>query len=251
MLDGDLMQSRRDLVIRGTERESRLRPYCEEVLKRFEPPDTRLLCFLDDEDQSEMAQQIGPLYCGVFSVVKGNNLAFPFYLMDLLVDFNTVPSRLRYDQLVYVRDTTCQTVPGTVITLAHELTHCRQRNSVGKVWWANSLLYWHLGDLDPVVYLTTKPWDIPIEHEAQLNSRCIAFDLLGQAVVDAHASNKIQVNHDPDKWRFFQRLSPSATFNLLDATKPWVDRYRAGLQRLPQDIEPECKIDFTQEEWWH
>jgi hypothetical protein len=242
--------SKRDLVFKSTELESRLRPICEEVLERFQPPDARLLCFLDDEDQPEMVAELGPLYCGIYLIVKGNTLPFPSYLVDLLVDFDTQPTQHRYDELVYVRDTTCQTVPGTVITLAHELTHCRQRNTATKVWWANSLLYWKLYKLDPVAHRTAKPWDIPIEHEAQLNSRCISIELLGEAAVDAHAAGRIQDNHDPDKWPFFQSLSTSSTYDLLDATKPWVDRYRVGLQNLHQDIEPEHRIDFTQPEWW-
>jgi hypothetical protein len=248
--DAKTKVNRRDLVFRSPELESRLRPVCEQVLERFQPPNARLLCFLDDEDQPEMTQQIGPLYCGVFSIVKGNPLRFPSYLTDLLVDFSTLPAQHRYDQLVYLRDTTCQTVPATVITLSHELTHCRQRNAATKVWWANSLLYWKLYELDPVVHSTAKPWDIPIEHEAQLNSRRIAVDLLGEDVTNAHAAGRIQDNHDPDKWRFFQSLSTSSTYNLLEATKPWVDRYRVGLQSLHQDIEPEHRIDFTQPEWW-
>ena len=242
--------SRRDLVFRSTELEDRLRPVCEEVLKHFQAPDTRLLCFLDDEDTSAMTGQIGQLYCGIFGPVQGNSLHFPEYLLDLFMNYNVMPSEFRYDQFIYVRNKTCQTVPGTVITLAHELTHCRQRNTAAKVWWANSLLYQHLGDMDPAALFTTRAWNIPHEHEAQLNSRRIAIELLGEAIVDAYAVSKIQDNYDPDKWRFFRSLSTSATFNLLEETRPWVDRYRTGLQMIPQNIEPEHQIDFTKPDWW-
>jgi len=243
---------KRDLVFKSTQLESRLRPRCEEVLERFQPPDARLLCFFDDEDQPKLTEVLGTLYCGLFSIVKGSTLRLPPYLVNLLVDhIDTVPSQYRYDQFIYVRDTTCQTVPGTVITLAHELTHCRQRNSVAKVWWANTLLFWNLYKLDPVAHRAAKSWDIPHEYEAQLNSRCISIELLGEIAVDAHAAGRIHDNHDPDKWRFFQSLSTSSTYDLLDATKPWVERYRVGLQNLHQDIEPQYRIDFTQPEWWH
>lgn len=243
-----MIMPKRHLVFKNPELDIRLRPACEEVLESFRAPEARLLCFLDDEDCPEMTQQIGNFYCGVFAPVKDNPLQFPSYVVNLLIDFST--RKLNYDQLIYLRNTTCQTVPGTVITLSHELTHCRQMNSAIKVWWANSLLYWHLADLDPVAYKVTKAWHIPIEHEAQLNSRCISIDLLGKAVVDAHAAAKIRDNHDADKWRFFLNLSTSATFDLLQETKPWVERYRGGLQGLDQNIEPEYQIDFTQPEWW-
>jgi hypothetical protein len=87
-----------------------------------------------------------------------------------------------------------------------------------------------------------------------LNSKRVAIELLGEAVVDAHAASRIQDNYDPDKWRFFQSLSTSSTYDLLEATKPWVDRYRAKMQDLDQDIDqdikPEHHIDFTEPEWW-
>ncbi|HET8888997.1 MAG TPA: hypothetical protein VFQ41_08845 [Candidatus Angelobacter sp.] len=246
--------SKRDLVFRSPELEGRLRPTCEEVLKRFEVYDTRLLCFLDDEDAPEMTCDLGPLYCGVFGAVQGNRLHFPDYLLDLFADFSKVPRLRHYDYFVYVRDTTCKTVPGAVITLAHELTHCWQRHTATKVWLANSLLYWNLGDMDRIAHAMTNAWDIPIEHEAQLNSRRVAVELLGETVVDAHAASRIQDNHDPGKWRFFRSLSMSSTFDLLEATKPWVNQYRNKMQDLDQEIDyevrPEHKIDFTQAEWW-
>jgi hypothetical protein len=241
---------KRDLVFGSTELENRLRPACEEVLKHFQLHDTRLVCFLDDADTPEMTQDIGPLYCGVYSTIKGNSLHFPEYLLNIFMDYSIVPTGFNYDQFVYVRNTTCQTVPGAVITLAHELTHCCQRNMAKKVWWANSLLYWNLYKLDPATFQTAKAWDIPIEHEAQLNSQRVAIDVLGEAVVDAHAATKIQDNHDPDKWRFFQSLAGSSTYDLLAATKPWVDRCRLGLQMLDQDIDLEYQIDFTKPDWW-
>jgi hypothetical protein len=242
--------STRDLVFGSPELEVRLRPACEEVLKHFDVHDTRLVCFFDDRDTPAMTEQIGPLYCGLFSNIKGNTLPFPDYLLPVFIDYEIVPSRRRYDEFIYVRNTTCETVPGTVITLAHELTHYRQRHTAAKVWWANTILYNSLWRLDRERHSRSNAWDIPIEHEAQLNSRRVAFEVLGEAMTDAHAAGRIEAEHDPKKWQFFQSLSTSATYDLLEATKPWVEQYRTGLQRIPQDIEPEIKIDFTQPEWW-
>jgi hypothetical protein len=242
--------NKRNLLFRSPELKERLRPACEEVLKHFQVHDTRLVCFLDDEDAPAMTQAIGPLYCGVFSTIKGNPLPFPEYLLNIFMNYDVMPSEFRYDQFIYVRNTTCQTVPGAVITFAHELTHCRQRNTATKVWWANSLLYWKLYKLDPATFQTAKAWDIPIEHEAQLNSRRIAVEVLGEDLVTAHAASRIQQNHDADKWRFFQSLASSSTYDLLAETRLWVDRYRLGMQMLDQDIDPEHQIDFMKTEWW-
>jgi hypothetical protein len=241
---------RRDLVFGSPGLEARLRPACKEVLNHFDVYDTRLVCFFDDRDAPYMTEKIGSLYCGLFTAIKGNTLPFPDYLIRVLIDYEVIRSRRRYDHLIYVRNTTCETVAGTVITLAHELTHCRQRHTASKVWWANSLLYDELWQLDRERHARSKPWDIPIEHEAQFNSRRVAFDILGEAATDAHATGKIEAGHDPDKWRFFQSLSTSSPYDLLEATKPWVEQYRVGMQSLPQHIEPEIKIDFTKPEWW-
>jgi hypothetical protein len=92
--------------------------------------------------------------------------------------------------------------------------------------------------------------DIPIEHEAQLQSKKAAVALLGADMVTAHAQLKIDANHDRGKWEFFQALSVNDSFNVLEATKPWVDKYRSDLQALEQNISPKYQVDFKQQEWW-
>jgi hypothetical protein len=242
--------SKRDLVFGSPELEARLRPTCEEVVKQFEAPDTRLVCYFDDQDTPDLTSQIGPFYCGLFCTVKDCDLILPDHLLDVLMDYEVMPRRQRYDQFIYVRNTTCETVAGAVITLAHELTHCRQRNKAAKVWLANTILYDKLWHLDRDRRARSNAWDIPHEHEAQLNSRRVACDILGQAVTDAHATSRIEAEHDRNKWRFFKSLSTSSTYDLLEATKPWVEQYREGLQRLVERTESDIKIDFTQPEWW-
>lgn len=232
------------------ELEQALRPLCEQALQHFVFPDSSVLCYFDDRSPEVYSypppQGMGALYCGFFCSVTDPHPWLPDPVVRKLWDYDN--SRWKYKNLVYLRDATCESVTGTVVTLSHELTHYAQMYTKGKVWWASTLLYRNLLAFDPSS--TAQAWHIPHEHEAQLRSKRVSVAVLGAEAVNDHAQQKIAANHDPGKWTFFQSLSVDAPFDLLEATKPWVEKYRADLQEVRQDIRPDRRIDFNQREWW-
>lgn len=199
------------------ELEARLKPSCEQVLLRFTLPDSSVLCYFDNRSPDVYSylppQGMGPLYCGFFSQLTDAHPWLPDHVLRKLWDFDN--SRWKYENLIYLRDTTCESVTGTVITLSHELTHYVQMHTKGKVWWASTLLYWNLLAFDPSS--TAHAWDIPHEHEAQLRSKQVSVAVLGPDAVSAHAEQKIAANHDFGKWAFFQSLSVDAHFAKMNA----------------------------------
>ncbi len=144
--------------------------------------------------------------------------------------------------MIYINGRTCSTVPGTVITFAHELQHFIQYGYAWKVWRANTLIYNILRDGPPT---TIKAWDIPYEKDTMMVSKRVAGQVLGETRVSEYANAQIMTGNDGEKWRFFLRISNSTPFDLLTETKPWVERYKPELLKIKQS-----EIDFAQNEWW-
>src|SRR5580658_2464159 len=85
-------------------------------------PPLRLLCFFDDLNPVEF-DFMGQFCCGFHTTVIGNGLSWPSYLDDLLISST---GDFAFDNVVFVNGRTCSSLPGTVITLAHELQHLIQ-----------------------------------------------------------------------------------------------------------------------------
>jgi hypothetical protein len=93
------------------------------------------------------------------------------------------------------------------------------------------------------------PWRLPCEYEAQLISKKVAISILGDKVVLTFAEQKIMSGNDPEKWRFFMGLDLDESFDLLERTKPWVNKYRQELiEKFPTNNSEEP--DFTKDNWW-
>jgi hypothetical protein len=76
-------------------------------------------------------------------------------------------------------------------------------------------------------------------------SKRVAAAILSVEAVRRHADSRIVEGNDLQYWKHFQLLPTSARFDLLEKTKPWVEKYRSQLLRL----NPK-KVDFSQSEWW-
>jgi glycogen debranching enzyme len=214
------------------------KPACDRVLEHFNLPTFRLLCFFDDENPVEF-DFIGSSYCGFHSPVIASGLPWPSYIDDLFIDST---GNFVYDNVVYVNGRTCSSLPGAVVTLAHELQHFIQYGYTRKVWRANTLIYNILHDGPPT---TIKAWDIPYERDTMRVSKRVAGRVLGEDIVKAYAEAQIAAGNDPEKWKFFLSVSCAAPFDLLTETKPWVDKYKAELEKIEQS-----EVDFSQNEWW-
>lgn len=229
------------LKFKTPELEASRRLTCEGVLEHFKLPAYRLLCFLDDENPVEFDNQIGSCYCGVHSPIIGSGLVWPSHVEALFYDSI---GDFAYENVIYINGRTCSTLAGTVITLAHELQHFVQYGFTRKVWRANTFIYNILRDGPPT---TIKAWDLPLEIDTMVVSKRVGELVLGEEVAKVHAEAQIAAGNDPGKWRFFQTLSAlhETQFNLLEETKPWVEKYRAELKTIKQR-----DVDFLQSEWW-
>jgi len=225
-------------VFKTPELEATRKAACERVLEHFKLPPLRLLCFLDDVNPVEI-DFMGQFCCGFHATVIGNGLSWPPYVDDLFIDSTGTSA---YDNVVFVNGRTCSSLPGTVITLAHELQHLTQFANMWKVWRANTLIYNILRDGPPN---PIKAWDIPYERDTMMVSKRVAEKVLGAEVVKAHAKTQIMTGNDREKWKAFLSVSDSTTFDLLSETKPWVEKYRPELEKIKQS-----EIGFAQDEWW-
>ena len=209
------------------------------VLDSFQLPDLRLLCFFDDEDPPCFEQRFKGKYRGFHTPVIGSGY-LPQHIHRYL--FETGGNHA-FDNLIYLRGSTCKSNIGTVITFAHELQHFVQHATAFKVSVANNLFYKNLRDFDPDS--AAKAWNIPHEQEAMMVSKRVAEVVLGKDAVGEYITSRIVAEDDPHYWEYFQSLSPHTTFDLCAETIRWVDRYRPKLLGLGQS-----KVDFSQSEWW-
>jgi len=76
-------------------------------------------------------------------------------------------------------------------------------------------------------------------------SKRVAEAVLGPEVVSKHAESRIAAQDDPLYWEYFQSLNADVSFDLLDQTIPWVNKFRPHLLGLQQST-----VDFSQSEWW-
>lgn len=216
-----------------------LDPLCQRVLEQFRLPAHGLLCFFDDEDPPCFEQRFGRGYRG-FHMRVGGSGHFPPYIERLFFDSR---GGRAFDDVIYLRGSTCTTGTGAVITFAHELQHFMQCENAHKVSVANTLLYKHLPSFEPEK--GKHPWDIPHEQDAMIVSKRVAVAVVGPDAVSIHAASRIAAEDDVLYWKYFQGLSPSASFDLLGETILLVDKYRTQLLRLKQ-----AEVDFSKPEWW-
>src|SRR5260370_42636143 len=84
-------------------------------------PESRLLCFLDDEDPSSLKQAFGAANRGLSATVKDDDalLSWPDYVRKcVFVDDDVRPyTRRVIDHLIYLYDGTCADEVGLTMTL--------------------------------------------------------------------------------------------------------------------------------------
>jgi hypothetical protein len=151
---------------------------------------------------------------------------------------------IAFDNLIYIRDSTCRdSEVGFATTYAHELQHFVQHGYTPDLSQVNSVLYQNLKQFEPDRIAS----DIPHEREANIVSKRVAEALCGVETVRAYAEEQVlfmeQMGEMEQKarWIFFRDVSPSVTYNLLDETLPFVEKYRHHLN---------FGVDTERQEWW-
>jgi hypothetical protein len=193
-------------------------------------PDSRLLCFLDDEDPSTLRGDHGPANRGLYGPV--HNIAdldgWPNYVRDSVYPSNRYGGRSRvFDDLVYLYGTTCVDEVGLTMTLAHELQHAIQHARVRKLWAANGLV----NDLkrETIKALKLKWADIPTEVETRIKSKSVAESLFDEQRVRQYIDRRIAertTEADVADWQFVRTMTPSSSVDLVGGTQLLFERLR-------------------------
>ena len=237
-------------------KEFELWPKCQSVLRdehfRQHLLQNSVACLFDGEERREFVERDGENYCGFFCPVCEPNAQpevkekWPPDILKYVWDGN----RFLCDAAVYLRNRTCQSPTGVVITFAHEMQHLTQYGKSRKVWLA-------IRDLKRVFRQFGQgrlpPWHFPDEYEALLVSRQVAERVLDPVTVREFAEQereleRAQQEGDLKKWEFFLCLDVREDFDLLQATIPLVDKDRENLRMIfsADDDGP----DYTKERWW-
>lgn len=222
-------------------------------------PSSRVLCFLDDEDPSSLKQAFGAANRGLSGPVKdGDDLSvWPDYVQKcVFVDDDVYPyTRRVIDQLIYLHGSTCSDEVSLTMTLAHELQHAIQHDTVRKVWAVNSLIR----RLPTAVDELKLEWaDIPIERDARIVAKRVALDLHGEQPVreyiDKRNAEAVEP-HDVADWRFVRGLTPSSSVDLIVETHRLFHRliaYRHEVEDALRDRKKDSDVsDINLDEFFN
>jgi hypothetical protein len=221
-------------------------------------PESRLLCFLDDEDAHDVSlDELGPANRGQYrSIHDSSDLnGLPSAVKDCIcpLDFTGRPTWRRIDDLVYLKRSACVDEVGLTMTLAHELQHAIQHAKVRKLWATNTLASWFLMrglDKNAVEALELTWASIPIELEARIVSKRVAECLFGEERVTQYIEKRIAervTEADVADWKFIRKLLPSSSVDLVGSTKILFKQlrgHRPGLEELLRKMK-EDGPDFS------
>ena len=194
-----------------------LKQLCQRIEKLFELPACRLYRHFASEADDwhrHFSNNYGRYYRGVH--VPSSE--FGYLPPELRKHLSPIQRRNKtgneppeFDNVVYIRDSTCTDRAGCAITYAHELQHIVQHARFPKLMKVNSVLRQNLGPWDP----TATQADIPVERDAIITSKCVAETIFGPSRVREFADKQIKsmelayktgeakARNQKVKWEFF------------------------------------------------
>lgn len=240
------------LIFRNENCKRELEPLCTRILQQYILPEESLYCIFDDKERSEFIQfpGFGSKYCGFFWPVKRYGIDDGIWPWEIVDHFSNVSQGVAFlcDVVIYLRKRTCDSRTGITITFAHELQHFMQYAYKFKIWRANA----YLQDAAVPKLTNPHPWDFPVEYEAQFVSKLVAESIIGREEVNRYAIDQISNCDDPEKWKFFLGLDTSQSFDLLEETKHWVQKYKNDIiEKHPDMHRRSSDPDFTKDDWWN
>ena len=231
------------------QKENTLKPLCERVETQMQLPTNRLCRYFADSDDPYLIHMNGVHFRG-FHVPYSARRVLPQYLLNCFFhppDFSIdvkFEDTIAFDNLIYIRRSTCDDTTGLVTTYAHELQHVVQHGTnTPRVLAVNRVLREKLKPVEPAAIAT----DVPLEREANIVSKRIAEILCGPEVVREFAEEQIRLMRDagePEqeaRWIFFRDVSSSTQYSLLEDTLSLVKKYQNVI-----DFE----IDVEEPKWW-
>jgi hypothetical protein len=204
-----------------------------QVLSLFENlPDTRLLCFLDDEDWLLFKYMLGQSNRG-FHRPLSDQTAFadwPEYITEQIFvdDPKQLWFRRLFDHVIYMYGSTSENPVGLTMTLAHELQHVIQYETVPDLLTASNLF-----KQLPKQLLESRnfQWaDMPAEREARAVAKKIAIAIHGKQAVDQFLAERAALaTHALElaDVQFIQQLDTGVPYSVKDETLALYRRFKA------------------------
>lgn len=254
------------------EREAKLMPQCLAVFNEFAFPTQRIYVYIARAEEPDFTNPHSPTAQGKF--FRGIQISpedmhhLPSHLqacvfkpdseLMYLENTPTFMEMLAFENLVYIRNSTCIDPIGFVLTLAHELQHVTQRYKSRKILSANSMLYHNLAKtIDRQTTLT--PIDIPHEQDANVVSKRVAETIFGPELVRKYAEVQISLFEDLSRcgdrdahaehvrWKFFNQYDSSVPYDLQAKTIPLVEQYKS---RISPALAKQFGLDLKKDQWW-
>ena len=229
----------------SVENENRIKPLCQEIEKHFQLPSLRLLRFFAVTDYPELS--FFGNYRGFHASYSAN--CFSPFPMDVFKSFypqfSEGISRERiFDNVIYIRASTCSENTGLVLTYAHELQHFVQYGTLPRLHHVNGILYWNLKSVEPTAIAT----DVPNERDANIVSKRVAEIVCGSDAVQEFANTQINKMmqlageyRERDRWIFFRDVSSTAPYDWVSDTLRLVEKYNGQI---------DFRIDMNRPDWW-
>jgi hypothetical protein len=233
----------------STAKEANIKPLCQRVEEHFQLPPRRLCRYFANSDDDFLLTTHGSHFRGFHAPISAKN-ELPIYLLhcffhpfeDLRGDVSD-DEMIAFDNLIYIRDSTCADATGVVETYAHELQHFVQHGTLPRLSFVNSVLYHNLKRLVPTAIAT----DVPSEREANIVSKRVAEIVCGVEAVTAFADEQVRLmdaageQEQKARWIFFRNVPSSTKYDWQKETLAMVEEYKARL---------DFKMDTDKPEWW-
>ncbi len=236
----------------SAENEAKLKPLCLEVEKHFQFPARRLYRYFartEDPSLEGPPMSLGKYYRG-FHVPRSAKTCLPLYLdkcffrpLENFAGVAPIEQRFAFDNLIFIRASTCLDVTGFVLTYAHELQHFMQHGHTPRLSVVNFDLYLNMKVFESAAITT----DVPHEREANIVSKRVAETMCGAEAVRAFAEEQVRFMEkvgevdQKARWIFFRDIPSSTSYDLLEATVPLVEKYRGRIN---------FRINVNKPRWW-
>jgi hypothetical protein len=206
--------------------ESALRPLCEQVDKEFGLPVDKYYRYFAVSADDYLVEKVGKYFRGVrFSATAKDEVS-------RYVQWQCFPGgATQYNNLVYIRNTTCLDPTGCVVTYAHELQHIAQHGHFPRLMESNSVLRKYLKPLKE----TATEIDIPIEVDANIVSKRVAEKVCGVEPVRRFAEEQVHFMKEEGaveqvvRWEFFRDTPSSNPYDWVEETLKLVQKYKGQM----------------------
>lgn len=226
--------------------ESTLRPLCEKVDRYFKLPvrshrHYRYFAVPNGGiDDRFLAEKVGEYYRGLHVPLSGTDDVCLYLINSCL----PAGSHRDYDNLVFIRHSTCLDATGCVISYAHEMEHILQEQRFPKLLKVTSVLrrdLWRFKQNPTEI-------DLPVEVDANIISKRAGELVCGADPVEKFGVEQLRslriagVDAQTKRWEFFVATSSSTDYDWVQETIGLVDLYRGKMN---------FGIDVDTPSWWH